>query len=434
MTSQVYSDTLERPRKWIRDQTDIFFCTVEFYFGKIIKKAIQVSVVMATILRLAKSASAASKPCRYGSVSFCPQQPTLLRAFGTLGFHHKGKDSPIFSDRRRTLNALEAFLSSSSLNITHLSAQQRSFGTAAVVGDDSSSSATPFLLADIGEGIAEVELLQWFVQKGDQVHQFDKICEVQSDKATVEITSRYDGRIISLEHNIGDMVKVGTPILFLEPDHDADNAQVGAAASVPKVEPAPENPMAKEVTKPPPPPTATTSKDGAVKVVPFLLADIGEGIAEVELLQWFVQKGDNVHQFDRICEVQSDKATVEITSRFDGRISSLEHAVGDMVKVGSPILFLETEGNPDNESTSASSHLHTASTGNEPMAEDERLQIPSATSSFGSSSGHKIQSSTIEAATNTSDKVLTSPAIRKLAKEHSLQLGTVAGSGPKAVY
>lgn len=45
----------------------------------------------------------------------------------------------------------------------------------------------PFLLADIGEGITEVQIIQWFVQEGAKVAQFDKICEVQSDKASVEV-------------------------------------------------------------------------------------------------------------------------------------------------------------------------------------------------------------------------------------------------------
>lgn len=68
-------------------------------------------------------------------------------------------------------------------------------------------------------------------------------------------------------------------------------------------------------------------------MVPFKLADIGEGIAEVELLKWFVKEGDTIRTFDRVCEVQSDKATVEITSRYEGVISKVHHKEGDIVKV-----------------------------------------------------------------------------------------------------
>ncbi len=75
------------------------------------------------------------------------------------------------------------------------------------------AARTPFLLADIGEGIAEVEVMQWHVKKGDTVKQFQPLVEVQSDKATVEITSRYDGVVDELRYNEGDIAKVGQPLV-----------------------------------------------------------------------------------------------------------------------------------------------------------------------------------------------------------------------------
>lgn len=69
-------------------------------------------------------------------------------------------------------------------------------------------------------------------------------------------------------------------------------------------------------------------------VKPYLLADIGEGITECQVIQWFVKPGARVEQFDPICEVQSDKASVEITSRFDGVIKKLYYEPDDMAKVG----------------------------------------------------------------------------------------------------
>jgi 2-oxoisovalerate dehydrogenase E2 component (dihydrolipoyl transacylase) len=55
-------------------------------------------------------------------------------------------------------------------------------------------------------GIAECEVLKWFVAAGEPVKQFQKVCEVQSDKANVEITSRYDGTIKALHYK-------GTPLV-----------------------------------------------------------------------------------------------------------------------------------------------------------------------------------------------------------------------------
>ena len=184
--------------------------------------------------------------------------------------------------------------------------------------------------------------------------------------------------------------------------------------------------------------TTSNSNSNNNPTIPFLLADIGEGIAEVELLQWFVQEGDTVQQFDRICEVQSDKATVEITSRYDGNITSLEHVVGDMVPVGSPLLFLESLEEEEDGVVS----LHTASTHTEPMEYDEQLlHIPTIASQYHLSAAvgdEDNDDDDDDAATTTTtttrfqqQKVQTTPAIRKLAMEYNLDLSTIVGTGPK---
>ncbi|EMD01061.1 hypothetical protein BAUCODRAFT_194318 [Baudoinia panamericana UAMH 10762] len=85
-----------------------------------------------------------------------------------------------------------------------------------------------------------------------------------------------------------------------------------------------------------------TNRLAAVK--PFLLADIGEGITECQLIQWFVQPGARVEQFDKLCEVQSDKASVEITSPFDGVIKKLHYEPDDMAITGKALVDIDIEG------------------------------------------------------------------------------------------
>ncbi|XP_050118515.1 lipoamide acyltransferase component of branched-chain alpha-keto acid dehydrogenase complex, mitochondrial-like isoform X2 [Malus sylvestris] len=78
-------------------------------------------------------------------------------------------------------------------------------------------------------------------------------------------------------------------------------------------------------------------------IVGVPLAQTGEGIAECELLKWFVREGDQVDEFQPLCEVQSDKATIEITSRYLGKVSQLLYVPGDIVKVGEILLKMAVE-------------------------------------------------------------------------------------------
>lgn len=180
------------------------------------------------------------------------------------------------------------------------------------------------------------------------------------------------------------------------------------------------------------PPTTTTTS-----AVPFLLADIGEGIAEVELLRWYVVPGASIEQFDPVCDVQSDKASVEITSRYDGRVDRLCGEAGDVMRVGAPLLWIETEGGGPGPGagTGAAGGPEEEAGGN---AAGEggapRLEPPAATP-------HRDAETQLDPlpaedpaagprAGETTTRALASPAVRRLGKEHGIDLTNVAGTGP----
>ncbi|KAI9224564.1 2-oxoacid dehydrogenases acyltransferase-domain-containing protein [Blastocladiella britannica] len=149
-------------------------------------------------------------------------------------------------------------------------------------------------------------------------------------------------------------------------------------------------------------------------IVPFLLADIGEGITECEITQWylFVKEGDEIAQFDKICEVQSDKAAVEISSRFDGKIAKLYYKIGDMAKVGAPLVDIAVEGDDAVAEAAPSAAA--------PAAAPTPVATPAAA----------VAATPVAAAVVDSDRVVfATPAVRRLAREHNLDLRQVPATG-----
>lgn len=83
------------------------------------------------------------------------------------------------------------------------------------------TSASDFILPDIGEGIVECEIVEWHVSEGDQVKEDQVVVEVMTDKAVVEIPAKADGVVSKLYHAKGDIAKVGGALFALQSDGDA---------------------------------------------------------------------------------------------------------------------------------------------------------------------------------------------------------------------
>lgn len=165
-------------------------------------------------------------------------------------------------------------------------------------------------------------------------------------------------------------------------------------------------------------------------VKPYLLADIGEGITECQIIQWFVQPGARVAQFDKICEVQSDKAAVEITSRFDGIIKKLHYEADDMAKVGKPLVDIDIQSDIslEDEALLKTQEDKTKVKKQEQEKDDTKAQKSSrAVDSFQ----QKDTQQTLEPQTRTPGKhaALATPAVRHLTKELDVDITDIIGSG-----
>src|SRR5687768_5405315 len=82
----------------------------------------------------------------------------------------------------------------------------------------------------------------------------------------------------------------------------------------------------------------------SMSVYDFKLPDIGEGIAEAEIVAWHVKVGDKVEEDQQLADMMTDKATVEMESPVAGVVKKLAGEVGDQIAIGSVLVETETEG------------------------------------------------------------------------------------------
>ncbi len=150
-----------------------------------------------------------------------------------------------------------------------------------------------FKLPDIGEGIAEAEIVAWHVAVGDIVEEDAPLADLMTDKATVEMTTPVAGRIVSLTGEIGEQVAIGSILAVFEVEDGAEAApepvsvaqDAGAAAAQAKAapEPAPEPILEAPVTVPEPAPSAAPEKKKvfASPAVRQRARDLGIDLADV---------------------------------------------------------------------------------------------------------------------------------------------------------
>ena len=253
--------------------------------------------------------------------------------------------------------------------------------------------AYQFKLPDIGEGIAEGEIVKWFVKAGDTINEDDTLLEVQNDKSVEEIPSPVTGTVKSIVVPEGTVANVGDVLIEIDAPGHPENDAVPAAAPAQEQTPAQ--------------PAAVPEAENGGGVFQFKLPDIGEGIAEGEIVKWFVKSGDTINEDDTLLEVQNDKSVEEIPSPVTGTVKNIVVPEGTVANVGDVLIEIDAPGHND---SSASTPAPSA-----PAQTEQATSAPTATG--------------VVVAANPSKNVLAMPSVRQFAREKDVDITQVAPTG-----
>ncbi|MBI3283520.1 MAG: 2-oxo acid dehydrogenase subunit E2 [Burkholderiales bacterium] len=163
------------------------------------------------------------------------------------------------------------------------------------------------------------------------------------------------------------------------------------------------------------------------------MPDIGEGIAEVELVAWNVAVGDNIKEDQILADVMTDKATIEIPSPVHGKVLALGGAAGQVMAVGAELIRIEVEGEGNLSASAAAAAPAAAPAKAAPVAAPApapaaAIAAPAAVAKAAPAKP-AVSASASGAARPTGDKPIASPALRRRAWDLGVELQYVPGSG-----
>ena len=220
----------------------------------------------------------------------------------------------------------------------------------------------------LGESVTEATVATWFKKPGDAVAQDEMLCELETDKVTVEVPSPAAGTLTDIVAAEGETVGVDALLANI-------SEGAGAAAPAPAAAPA----------------AAPASDAGAA--VDVMVPTLGESVSEATVSTWFKQVGDTVQQDEMLCELETDKVSVEVPAPASGTLTEILAAEGTTVAAGG------------------------------------KLAVMGGASASASAAAPAAAAATAPAAASTSKDVEDSPAAKKAMAEAGISRDAVQGTG-----
>src|SRR5699024_9363653 len=203
------------------------------------------------------------------------------------------------------------------------------------------------LLSDTME---EGTIAKWLKKKGDQVEEGDILAEIETDKATMEFESFYEGTLLHIAVEEGDTVPVNQMIAIIgEEDEDIEELLANAGKSSNDKEDSKSEKKDQEDQEYKKEEADDNDDEEAAGEIPddvevITMPLLSDTMEEGTIASWSKKEGDDVEEGDILAEIETDKATMEFESFYDGKLLKIILGEGESAPIEDPIAIIGPEG------------------------------------------------------------------------------------------
>jgi len=178
-------------------------------------------------------------------------------------------------------------------------------------------------IPNVGESVTEATVGEWYKNNGDFVQLDEIIVELETDKATQEFPAEAAGTLKIMAEE-GETVLIGQTIATIDTSAAPKTESAAAVQAAAATQPA----------------TSVEAPKATGQILEMNVPAVGESISEVTIGSWLKEDGDIVAMDEILCEIESDKATFELTSEAQGKLTIIAQD-GDVLEIGAPICSIE---------------------------------------------------------------------------------------------
>ena len=275
--------------------------------------------------------------------------------------------------------------------------------------------ATIINMPRLSDTMEEGTVATWLKNVGDKVSEGDILAEIETDKATMEFESFYDGTLLHIGVLAGETAPVDVLLAIIGDEGEDISALLSGGGEAAQENAEEAQPQEQEAA-----PTEAAAIPEGVEIIN--MPRLSDTMEEGTVASWLKQVGDTVEEGDILAEIETDKATMEFESFFSGTLLHIGIAVGETAAVDTLLAIIGPAGT-DVSAILAAPPAAPKASAPEPKAEPTPVSTPVAATPIAAPVVAEVKTTT------TTGRIMASPLAKKIAKEKGIDLNLVSGTG-----